>query len=214
MINIRDAIRDANSFTQLSQIAEKAEPKLSFWGCRYIEVDGYGGYLGIDDLAARTMQLLKENRHFEEDQRPAGRLLSERVDYIYDESWAQVWGTWNLIAKILAILRSLDFSGLCPLQSRCLTTETYWQWRGADESHFGESSHRYFKQFDNWYTSVQFERTFGFRAMDENYKCTSYAHSPAAGYWLAPTDQQLQSREEERRWAAADPTWVADVSLR
>jgi len=214
MINIKNAIYNANTFTELCQIAENAEPKLSFWGGRYVEVKGYDGYLDIDDLAARTMQLIKDNPHFEEEERPAGRNLAKRVDYIYDESIAQVKSTCNLFTKILAFFRSLDFSGLCPLTPRCLTTETYWQWRGEDICYFEESTERYFNQFDNLYTSVQFEKTFGFRVIDENYNRTSYANSPSAGYWLPPTEKQLKSREEEKRRAALDPTWFADISLR
>ena len=102
-MHIKEALNTAGSITALHQLAQLAEPKLSFLGGQYVVATGYEGWLTIDEIAARSMTVISQNLNFSEEERPHGRGLANRVNYIYDRGAEQISHA-NLFTKILAII--------------------------------------------------------------------------------------------------------------
>ena len=83
-MEIQTSLARASSFSELLQIAEHAEPHLSFWGSEFLSVSGYEGTLSINALAARTLELLNQlNYEFSEVERENGMRLASKIDDIY-----------------------------------------------------------------------------------------------------------------------------------
>ena len=57
MISIDSALRDAQHFQQIRNLAIRATANLSFWGHRWITVRGYSGSLHINDLAKKILNV-------------------------------------------------------------------------------------------------------------------------------------------------------------
>ena len=100
------AVNQSHSFEQLFALAQKAEPKLSCLGGRYVYVEGYQGYLQINDIAKRMLQLIKGHSGFNEPQLALGRRLLEKVDAIYEESDSQIEHS-NFLTFLLAGIRDI-----------------------------------------------------------------------------------------------------------
>lgn len=126
MLNLETAFRDAQSYDALLQIANRATPRLSFLGYRYVNAEGYEGYLPIDALAKRVQDMVRANYDFTEEERTAGRLIATRIDQIYVESDEQV-ETANCFTRILSFIREMIHGELWPYATRA------W-WRDLDEN--------------------------------------------------------------------------------
>jgi hypothetical protein len=89
-MHIQQKISETRSFSELLPLSQHAEVKLSFWGGRYVCVDGYKGTLDVDALASKTLELLRQKKYeFSEDERVIGRQLASRIDVLYNDSVVQ-----------------------------------------------------------------------------------------------------------------------------
>lgn len=57
------------SFATLAPIVKKAKEEISFFGGRYISLEGYEGYIDIDGLAACAMTLANAKSDFSLEER-------------------------------------------------------------------------------------------------------------------------------------------------
>ena len=138
-MEIGKVFAEAQSYEALCALAEKAEPKISFWGAQYLVVEGYESSLDIDSVVRRMSALVKKNHEFNQIERSYGKRIASRVSYIYEKS-DEILKTCNLFTKILVFLRSLN----CNLSHR-----DYWQ--------------LYQRKFIfEAYTESQFEKVFGY----------------------------------------------------
>jgi len=113
-IQLKTAISNASNFIELAPIVRNAKEAISFFGARYIYVEGYGGSVDIDAIAARFMALQKT--HFEptEEEREIGREITPLISKIYESNYSR---HMNIVTKIFCIFRdflrnlSILFSG-------------------------------------------------------------------------------------------------------
>lgn len=124
--SLQQAIASAQSFSTLRLLAERAETSISFWGNRYLSVKGCSGFVHIDAIAARAAELLKQNPHFCERERPHGKSLAGRIVKIYDES-DELFDKSNFLTKVIVILRNLP--NIFSLRPPFGHTEARWQWK-------------------------------------------------------------------------------------
>ncbi len=88
-MQIQEAFQQVSTFEELSNIAEKAELKLSFWGRTYFTVKGYSGYLqGLDIFTIHLTNLLEQkNFEFSERERAFGKKIRKKIDFIYEQDY-------------------------------------------------------------------------------------------------------------------------------
>lgn len=124
-MDVQTKVHDTRSFEELSQIADRAEVKLSFWGNVHIAVAGHEGQLDCDALAAKTMGLLKQLKYeFSEQERIAGTRLAGKIEHLYRDISAQL-GSANFFIKTLRIVKGI--------------AEMFFDWiSGGHSFYFGE----------------------------------------------------------------------------
>ncbi len=138
-MKIENFFASAQSYEKLCEVAEKAKPKISFWGSEYIVVQGYDGYLGINSITKRLFELVKKNHDFDEVHRNYGKRITLRINHSYDRS-DEILKICNFFTKMFVFLRSFGCS---------INLREYW-----------ETYERKFI-FDS-YTPSQFNLIFGY----------------------------------------------------
>ncbi|MBA3722219.1 MAG: hypothetical protein H0W88_07450 [Parachlamydiaceae bacterium] len=84
-MKIQTFLEKTSTYRELEPVFKKAKEDISFFGCRYIFVEGYSGTLHINDLASHVMNLLeKTNYEFDEIDRKPGFFLSKRIGHLYE----------------------------------------------------------------------------------------------------------------------------------
>ncbi|MFI5333561.1 MAG: hypothetical protein ACHQT8_00135 [Chlamydiales bacterium] len=69
----------AQSLADLVPLVEQTQVRLSFWGTRYVHLPLLNTTLPIDALAAKVIELVEQNVHFDEIVRAQGSLLAASV---------------------------------------------------------------------------------------------------------------------------------------
>lgn len=188
-----------NPFTNLRNIAMSAEPRVSFWGKRYMILNGSENVkLSIDYLTKQAFDLIRNYPHFSESERVPARELATRIDFMYDESDRLVnqsnWITY-LFARIRDLFERLTTFKTPPYgvpSSHCSVAR--WHWRDCESKYDGESIRQIFYVF---YTQPQYEAAFGSHPPEFDVEIHRPGHgtklSPACfclndsfGRWLAP----------------------------
>ncbi len=124
--DIRFALKEVETFSQLKFIAKKAKARLSPSGKRYIIVRGHEGTLPIDALAAKVLELVKKNPDFDEVERRHGKAIIKSIGSIYMKSYRQIVNAKGL-TKFLAKLRGIPY-----LILSCFSrdySKIQWNWR-------------------------------------------------------------------------------------
>ncbi len=104
-MKIETAIKNAN-FDELHNIASKANPVLSFWGVRSIQVIGFKDIGSIDFLAGRLMELVKaKGFEYTPSERDIGKQTVLNINKIYEASDEQVIKS-NIITRIICFVQN------------------------------------------------------------------------------------------------------------
>lgn len=82
-MNIYIELNNFRSFEALDTFVKNSKEEISFFGYRYIYVDGYKGVLPIDALAKRVLEILSKDFEFDEKERAFLKNISNKVDLIY-----------------------------------------------------------------------------------------------------------------------------------
>ncbi len=154
-MQVENALATTNSYKDILTIAEKADAQLSFWGSRYVIVEGYEGALDIDALAEKTIGIIREKNHvLENNERDELRQVTKFINRLYTDSDAQVDRsnciTWifcklrKYFAGIWNYTKERGFGGGWPVRSDWMSEITYGYNRRCD-----------------FYTEDQFKTDFG-----------------------------------------------------
>ncbi|NGX47636.1 MAG: hypothetical protein K1000chlam3_01015 [Chlamydiae bacterium] len=107
-MNINDFFSTVQSYEELYHVAEKATPHHSFFGSRFITVQGYQGQLPLDAIMERVLQLEKKNIEFNETERKYGQFIVKKIDWIYEKSDEQVRAS-NIFSQLFVYLNDIFF---------------------------------------------------------------------------------------------------------
>lgn len=114
MPRIQQALSQIRNLEELDPITKNAKANLSFWGTRYITVDGYDGILPIDAFTKKILDMVVESpgrpphiiRPADQNNFLFTRVdISRFVDQVYDQSDEQVRRA-SCFTKILVLIRS------------------------------------------------------------------------------------------------------------
>lgn len=142
-MKLEQVLTSTQNYENLCALAEKAEPKISFWGSERIVIDGYQGSVGIEAITSRVFEMLAKNEEFSEVERGYGKRIASRINHIY-EGRDEILKARNIVTKILVFLRNLS------LQT---SPRGYWEFYEAKYT------------FDS-YTTAQFRSIFGYSIDD------------------------------------------------
>ncbi len=145
-------LNNARSFADIVPIVEQAEARLSFWGTRYVYLPIRNETLPIDAIAAKVIQLIRQNPDSVEDQRAVGRRIASLVDRIYQTSDQQVAQS-NCLTWLFVFLRNLP--NLLDRSGVLTSSWTSYAWRDCE--HYTLIGYR--QRFD-YYTREQYLRNF------------------------------------------------------
>lgn len=152
-MNLEAIVSRTDSLLELGQIADKAEPKLSFWGARYLCVQGYQDTLHIDSLADRVIELHRKKQcEYTKAEREVGRILSQKINHLYDLHYTQLWQA-NYLTRILVILRDIPSCVYCCFIKQDRLTSVNW---------YGVDYTNGMTNVFSMYTRSQFKEEFGF----------------------------------------------------
>ena len=144
--------------TIIMTTGKEAEAKLSCLGGRYIQVTGYSGTSGVDALASRVIELVREKKfEFSEEERAIGKIIATRITQLYDASDMQVQNS-NCLTRLLRFLRELPdyILGQCSFYP-ITCSRTRWDWKEKEtECESGAYKHAF-----SYYTVHQYEVRFG-----------------------------------------------------
>lgn len=175
-------LQQARSFVDIIPLVEQAEVKLSFWGTRYVNLPQLNSTLPIDAIAARVIEMIDQNPHFDEDERAHGRRIAPLIDRIYQISEQQV-AQCNCFTKFLLLLRNLH--NIFYVNRNALTcSRTLYAWRDFEAFGAGPSC----RQIFSYYTREQYQRVFHHfpeEARQHGY-VTNRDHDPQLPHWSTP----------------------------
>jgi len=80
---MQTAILEAQTFTTLLPLIQKAHPNISFWGQRYVHIVGHKGTWPIDTLVDHVLKMVERNFDFNEEERKAGKEIASLIDRLY-----------------------------------------------------------------------------------------------------------------------------------
>jgi len=171
----QDSLQKVSTFSEFLPIVEKAEPRLSWFGERYVCINDTNQGLGIDSLASRMIDILSENPNFPEDQRPLIKKISDQIDRIYDKSDQQVANCWFFFRLIVWI------RDLCNSQFPYHRFSSIrWNWRECKL--WNDCG---YKHIQFLYTKDQYQKAFGVPPKPREHpdKFDGYER------WLAPSNE-------------------------
>ncbi|PIS00848.1 MAG: hypothetical protein COT84_05200 [Chlamydiae bacterium CG10_big_fil_rev_8_21_14_0_10_35_9] len=103
-MKIQQTLYSIKTFRELAPIAEKASAHLSLLGDRYVTVEGYEGFLSLDDLADKVKELVMRKVPWTEENRQLGTQISDHVMHVYSQIFLKIKSS-NVITKGLDWLR-------------------------------------------------------------------------------------------------------------
>jgi hypothetical protein len=183
--NLIDVIESpVHSLADLHYLAAHAEVKLTFWGARYLSVNGYKCTAHIDNLAGRVIEWVRLNPDFNEAERAHGKSLAKKIVDIYSQSDRQVMGS-NFFTRILTAFRDFHFSGFCNFSSFYSSTIRH-QWLGRSQWGIEPG----FQEIFECYTKQQFQTVLGRDpTVDFRSWYASDLGSKGGPYWKVPQQE-------------------------
>ena len=181
-MRVENSLQKVADFQELSSIVKQAEPKLSWFGKRYIHINNTNQELSIDSLARCMMDLIDQNHNFSEKERPLIKKISDLIDRIYDKSDEQVIGS-NLFTRVITWIRHLcgmNFSNWAHCGGY---SNTRWFWRECKEINCEG-----YKHMQYLYTREQFQKVFG-SVPNLGKKVAKFGGHPR---WLSPETKMFR----------------------
>lgn len=158
-MKVEKSSNESSPFAKFHELAQKAEAKLSLLGSRYIYISNSEEVLNFDDFVMDMGELLYENRHFDESERPYIKEISIKINQLYKISDEQVensnFFTW-LINRIREIFCKI-------IRWKPNHASIRWVWSDCKIEHIIPECDMY-----KYYTPIQFEKNFGYIPTKEN----------------------------------------------
>ena len=103
-MNLENSLYTTDQFVELEPIIENVREDISFWGDRYVYIQGSDGRFPIDILAKRVIELMKKTKfEFNDEERAAGKKIAAKIDLIYADNDKRLEGKW-FITRILCYI--------------------------------------------------------------------------------------------------------------
>lgn len=181
-MNIQTALSNARSFSELLPIAQHAEVNITFWGSRYVCVNGYQGTLDVDALASKTLELLRQtNYEFSEQERDVGKRLAWRIDNVYADAGTQCRNA-HCFTQITMFFIAFTSSIIDWIRG---VPSTRLEWFGLEQRLWHVSPPNYNSDFD-YYTRVQLQAVFGITAEEADRRGYHRQESNGVSRWRVP----------------------------
>ena len=104
-MNLENSLYRTDKFVELEQIIENVKENISFWGFRYVYIQGSKDRFPIDILAKRIIELMKKTKfEFTDEERAAGKIISAKIDLIYNNNDKKLERKW-FITRFLCYIR-------------------------------------------------------------------------------------------------------------
>lgn len=135
-MNLENILYGTDRFVDLEPVITNVKEAISFWGIRYVYIQGEKETFPIDILAKRIIELMKKTKfEFTDDERIAGKKIAAKIDKIYEDNDKRLTQKWFITRFICYIID----------QTRGYSPRFYWE----DDN----------KKF-NYYTKNQYQLEF------------------------------------------------------
>lgn len=153
-MNLESSLYRTDKFVALEPIIENVKEDISFWGIRYVYIQGSKDRFPIDILAKRVIELIrKTNFEFTDKERAAGEKIAIKIDRIYEDNDLRLQNKW-FITRILCYISDNLFRTRDDIVKGIYDTRFYWK--------EGENT-----TFD-FYTDTQFLEKFNYSPNKES----------------------------------------------
>ncbi len=111
-MNLNTFLYATDKFIELEPTIDHVKEDISFWGIRYVYLDGSKDRFPIDILAKRVMELVK-SKHFEysNQERIAGKKIAAKIDKIYESNDDRLERKWFITQYLCYFIDSLRNGG-------------------------------------------------------------------------------------------------------
>lgn len=107
-MNLEYTLFTKESFVDLEPIIENIREGISFWGTRYVYIQGEKETFPIDILTKRISELMKQhNFEYSDAERTAGKKISAKIDQIYEDNNKRLEKIWCIITYVLCCIKDL-----------------------------------------------------------------------------------------------------------
>lgn len=175
MSEINDALNKASTFAELKPLLDKAKVEVSFWGNRYVKIEGCKGTVSVEALVSRVHDVLHQNFEFDENERKAGNQIAGKIDQIYSDSDNQLKHK-NLLTKVFFNVIHLVDNGR-------------FKWRGPGDLGGENDAFKY-------YTMGQYINAFG-SPPPKSIWHGFWSQSGCPDRWQAPSDRSGTKEDRE-----------------
>ena len=101
-MNLAISLHATDKFIELEPLIEKVKDDISFWGFRYVYLDGCNDRFPIDILAKRVIELVKSKQfEYSNLERAAGKKIAAKIDQIYENNDGLLKTKWLNQKKII-----------------------------------------------------------------------------------------------------------------
>ncbi|CCB84999.1 putative uncharacterized protein [Parachlamydia acanthamoebae UV-7] len=177
MTKLNTALNNTSSFTDLYTITKDIKEGVSFFGFRYVSVQGYRGRVHIDKLSLAIQSVIKKNCNYDEINRAQLKEISFKITNLYksnDKTLKQKNIITRLFCEIRDSCRSIKEQGVGPR----------FQWEKGIRG-----------RLYDFYTANQYLSSFGVDPTKEK----NLVPGLLFGYltvWHAPSKKKRKSPEE------------------
>ena len=114
-MNLENSLYKTDQFVELEPIIENVREDISFWGDRYVYIQGSDDRFPIDILAKRIIELMKKTKfEFNDEERAAGKKIAAKIDQIYADNDKRLEGKWFITQILCYIWDNLRDGGYTP----------------------------------------------------------------------------------------------------
>jgi hypothetical protein len=165
--SLRTKISTASSFRELCPYARMAHPHVSLLGRRYVSVEGYKGTVGINAFPQRVLELIKQNPHFDEEERSHGKTIASRLDRLYLHSEELLAGSniftrsLGKLAERVRVLFGRSSSEFLWKRLNTFYNQRYYKFVVVEHYPFVSTKKDSYNLIFNFYTKTQYQTAFG-----------------------------------------------------
>ena len=179
-MDIQKTLSETRTMAEFLPIVRNASAEFSFWGARYVSVEGYDGSLSVDALAERIEELVDKNYEFDETERACGKEITSLIDRIYVDS-DKAHKHACFLSKLFYIIRQVLAN---IFYYKCNPPMTRYLWEYCSEN----------KLFE-YYTRQQYINVFKIPPIDED--DPDWTQSNSLDRWHEPKPHELEIRRNE-----------------
>lgn len=111
-MNLNKCLHATDKFIELEPLIERVKSDISFWGIRYVYLDGSNDRFPIDILATRVMELVQKKQfEYSSQERTAGKKIAAKIDQIYKNNEEMLKTKWLITQYLCYFIDSCRSGG-------------------------------------------------------------------------------------------------------